>query len=99
MLFGDFDTHPQCEEYSDDEYYVLGDDGERINHDPDDEEERDHSWIDDEEDMLLNTDKYDDVVYDDNENYFHQGLMDSNGGITAEGWKYLADLDSNGCFV
>ena len=49
----------------------------------------------DDEDME-NWSDYDSLPYDEDEDSY---LIDENGGITAEGYALLAELDSQGYFV
>ena len=87
----DFDTQIQCEEYWYANYSHIGvSEWEDI---PTDD------IIDDEDDFLDDTGENDVVWDDDDEDYFTSPLIDDNGGITAEGYNYLHELDTNGYFV
>ena len=90
-MLDDFDTQIQCEEYWHADYsYIRVDDYEDI---PTDD------IIDDEDDFLEDTGDNDVVWDDDDEEYFTTPLIDDKGGITAEGYSYLHELDTNGYFV
>ena len=58
---------------------------EEVYVDPELDEEEMEEWSD-----------YDELPYDEDEDSF---LIDENGGITAEGYALLAELDSQGYFV
>ena len=58
---------------------------EEVYPDPELDEEEMEEWSD-----------YDELPYDEDEDSF---LIDENGGITAEGYALLAELDSQGYFV
>ena len=90
-MLDDFDTQIQCEEYWYADYsYIRVDDYEDI---PTDD------IIDDEDDFLDDTGENDVIYDDDDEDYFTTPLIDDRGGITAEGYNYLHELDTNGYFV
>tara|TARA_B100001059_G_C17558321_1_gene438747 strand:+ start:199 stop:453 length:255 start_codon:yes stop_codon:yes gene_type:complete len=83
IVLDDFDTQIQCEDYWYDDYDGIP---------------TDDIIDDDDEDVLDDTDEHDAVWDDDDEDGFVSTLIDGNG-ITAEGYNYLHELDTNGYFV
>jgi hypothetical protein len=87
MKLDDFDTQVQCEELVG---FVPSEEDYRPFEDDEDyldEEEDVDVWVDLDEDTQLPYTVEEDVFFDE------------NGGLTAEGYNLLADMDASGAFV
>ncbi len=80
----DYDTQIQCEEYYGDEPLP-----------------EDYEHYEDDEDMLDTQYDQDAILDDDLEDFvdLNADLFDANGGLTADAYAMLAEMDSAGAFI